>query len=144
MQINETTVRVRYADTDAMGVVYHGHYFTWFEVGRTETLRALGLAYREVEALGFYLPVVDCSARFLAPARYDDLLVIETQIERLDRLRVGFAYAIRHAETGQRLVTGETAHVFVNRDGRPQRLPLESDLWRRLASVRQTLGLAPP
>lgn len=135
MRANETRVRVRYADTDAMGVAYHGNYFTWFEVGRTEYLRALGVAYREVEALGFHLPVVACDARFIAPARYDDLLLIETAVERLDRLRVGFRYRVTHVDSGRDLAAGTTSHVFVNRAGRPQRLPADSELWRRLEAV---------
>ena len=135
-RVNETVVRVRYADTDAMGVAYHANYFTWFEVGRTEYLRQLGISYAAVEAMGLQLPVVECQARFLAPARYDDLLVIAAEVIRADRLRVGYRYAIRHQATGKAIATGETHHVFIDRVGRPRRVPLDSELWRLLQGVR--------
>lgn len=134
--VNETIIRVRYAETDAMGVAYHANYFAWFEVGRTEYLRRLGLAYTAVEALGLHLPVVECRARFLAPARYDDEIVIAASVARLDRLRIHYQYHLRERQTGRALATGETHHVFVNRDGRPMRLPVESELWRHLQTVQ--------
>ena len=134
--VNETTVRVRYADTDAMGVAYHGNYFVWFETGRTEYLRALGLRYDDVVALGYHMPVVECSARFLVPARYDDRLAVVTTVTRLDRLRVSFQYRIRNADTGQALTEGATHHAFVSLDGRPKRLPAASALWLCLAGAQ--------
>lgn len=134
--VNETVVRVRYAETDAMGVAYHGNYFAWFEVGRTEYLRRLGMAYTTVEALGLHLPVVECRARFISPVRYDDEIVIAATVTRLDRLRIHYGYDLRERQTGRALATGETYHVFVNREGRPTRLPVDSDLWQRLRRVQ--------
>ena len=87
-------VRVRYADTDQMGMAYHGNYVTWFEVGRTEMLRAQGMSYREVEEAGFRMPVLEVQCRYLKPARYDDELVIETVLAHLGRASMRFEYRV--------------------------------------------------
>ena len=79
----ETTIRVRYAETDQMGLVYHGNYFTWFEVGRVEAFRQLGVAYADIEKEGIIMPIVDVHCRYLKPARYDDLLTIKTELREL-------------------------------------------------------------
>ena len=124
--MNQTTcqIRVRYAETDGMGVVYYGNYLTWFEVGRTDLLRQLGESYREIEENErIHLPVVEAHCRYHKPARYDDLVDIVTRASRPSRARVQFDYELSRAEDGVLLASGTTLHVAVGRDGRPCRLP---------------------
>jgi acyl-CoA thioester hydrolase len=120
---------VRYAETDQMGVAYHGNYFAWFEIGRTDLLRAQGLAYRDLEAQDLRLPVIEAQARFVRPALYDDILEIRTRVEAVSGARVTFSYEVRR--DGTNLATGSTSHAAVDGRGRPRRLP--TDL-RRLLS----------
>lgn len=116
-------VRVRYAETDQMGVVYHANYFVWFEIGRTDLLRQLGWTYREMEAEGFTLPVLNARCQYHRPARYDDEIEIRTAGRLISPVRLAFEY--RAVRTADAVVTasGETLHAAVNRDGRPCRLP---------------------
>jgi acyl-CoA thioester hydrolase len=110
-----TTVRVRYAETDKMGVVYHANYFVWFEVGRCEWLRATGWSYRELEAEGVALPVIE--------AADDDELEIHVDAHLLSPARVAFDYEVVRRPDGASLAKGRTVHAAVNGDGRPRRLP---------------------
>ena len=130
MSWSSTTVRVRYAETDQMGVAWHGQYFAWFEVGRTDLLRERGCTYRELEADGLRLPVIDAAARYMRPARYDDVLEVRTRLSRLGGARVEFDYEVRRQGEELLLATGSTAHAAIDPDGRPRRLP--EDLRRRL------------
>jgi acyl-CoA thioester hydrolase len=116
-------VRVRYADTDQMGMAYHANYLRWFEVGRTEMLRALGTSYREVEEAGIRMPVLEARCRYLRPARYDDELVIETVLAQLGRASMGFAYRVLRRVDGELLARGATEHCFLDPAGRPVRPP---------------------
>ncbi|MBI5015450.1 MAG: acyl-CoA thioesterase [Deltaproteobacteria bacterium] len=116
--------RVIYGDTDTMGVVYYANYLRFFEVGRNEYMRARGLPYREVEARGFALPVTEARCRYLKPARYDDLLAVETRVTRVKGARVVFSYALRN-EAGDLLADGHTEHAALGPTGRPGRLPAE-------------------
>ena len=116
-------VRVRYAETDQMGVVYHANYFVWFEVGRTDLLRRSGWTYRELEADGVGLPVIEAHCEYRQPARYDDEIEIRTEGTLVSPVRVEFAYEVVRASDGARLVTGRTVHAGVDKDGRPCRLP---------------------
>jgi len=116
--------RVIYGDTDTMGVVYYANYLRFFELGRNEYMRVRGLTYREVEAQGLMLPVTEARCRYLKPARYDDLLTVETRVSRARGARVVFAYALR-GEAGELLAEGETEHGVVGAGGRPRRLPAE-------------------
>ena len=122
-RVVETTVRVRYAETDAMGVVYHTHYLIWFEVGRGEYMRQKGGDYADFEAQGFYLPVSEVDARFIAPARYGDLIIIRTWTEELRSRSLTFAYEVVMQETGQVLVTGRSRHICTDREGRVKVIP---------------------
>src|SRR5438477_10157177 len=92
----EIAFRVRYAETDAMGIVHHSRYFPWFEMGRTEFLRERGFTYREMESLGIELAVIEATCRYRAPARYDDLIRLVTWLDELSRVRVRFGYAAYH------------------------------------------------
>jgi acyl-CoA thioester hydrolase len=117
------SIRVRYADTDQMGFAYYANYLAWFEIGRAEMLRSLGTSYREVEAAGILLPVLEASCRYLKPARYDDLVRIETAVAEFRRASVRFTYRIVREADGELLARGSTAHCFLGRDGRPARAP---------------------
>jgi len=119
-----TRVRVRYAETDQMGVVYHSNYFPWMEMGRVELCRANGIRYRDLEANdGILLAVAEVACRFHHPARYDDEVDIDAFIIKAHPRMVTFGYRMTHAETGRKLATGETRHVFVGRDMKPCKLP---------------------
>lgn len=122
-QIVETRLRVRYAETDAMGVVYHANYLVWFEVGRGEYFRALGQDYSDWEHQGYFLPVSEAYARFLAPARYGDLVTVRTWVDQVRSRSVTLNYEVRHTghETG--LVSGWTKHICMDREGRACHLP---------------------
>jgi acyl-CoA thioester hydrolase len=122
---------VRYAETDQMGVAYHGNYFAWFEVGRTDLLRNLGVTYRDLEKGGLRLPVIEVQARFLRPALYDDVLDIHTRVCSLGGARIGFEYEVRRDGAETPLATGSTSHAAVDGDGRPRRFP--DEIRRRLA-----------
>jgi len=118
-----TTLRVRYAETDQMGVVYYAHYFVWFEVARAELLRQLGWSYRDMEASGVILPVIEAHCEYRRPARYDDQVEVQANGRMTSPVRMEFQYEV--VVTGQPGVaaTGRTAHAAVSRDGRPCRLP---------------------
>ncbi len=116
-------VRVRYADTDQMGFVYYGNYLRWFEIGRTEMLRSFGMSYREVEAAGIRLPVLEARCRYHRPARYDDEVTIETTLAGLGRASMRFAYRVLHGADGELLAEGGTEHCFLDPRGRPVRPP---------------------
>ena len=126
-----TTVRVRYAETDQMGVAWHGEYLAWFEVGRTDLLRGCGCTYGELEAQGLRLPVIEVQARYLRPALYDDVLEIHTRLTDVGGARVSFDYEVHREGTDGPLATGSTSHAAIDLRGRPRRIP--EDLRRRLA-----------
>jgi acyl-CoA thioester hydrolase len=118
-------VRVRYADTDTMQVVYYANYFVWFETGRVELLRELGLVYRDLEETGSYIPVVEAGASYKAPARFDDELVIRTRIARIGNSSIRFENEVYKLPAMELLCTGHTVHVFVGPDGRSKPIPPE-------------------
>ncbi len=118
----ETRLRVRYAETDQMNVVYHSNYIIWFEVGRVEFMRQLGFTYREMELHDqLHLPVVEVRCRYKAPARYDDEIVIRTHIHRLRSSLIQFQYEVLRPSDGLLLAEGESTHVVVN--ARMERAP---------------------
>ncbi len=120
---NTATYRVIYGDTDTMGIVYHANYLRWFEIGRSELFRSLGLTYREIEAKGLMLPVSEVTCKYLTPARYDDLLDIDTTIDTRFRAGMQFNYEIRSEDRKILHVTGFTRHAFVNGKGKVVRPP---------------------
>ena len=120
----ETRIRVRYAETDQMGVVYYANYLVWMEVGRVEFCKACGFNYRDMEgADGVRMAVAEASCRYASPARFDDEVVIKTWIENANPRMVTFAYEMSAAEDGRRLASGHTRHILVDRDFRRTRLP---------------------
>ena len=122
---NATELRVRYAETDRMGIVYYANYLVWCEVGRVEFMRALGGSYAALESQGYGLAVAEATVRYLAPARFDDLVRIETTLVAVRSRAVTFDYVILHAETGTRLATAHTALVSVDAAGKPTAMPAE-------------------
>jgi acyl-CoA thioester hydrolase len=120
----ETEIRVRYAETDAMGVVHHASYVVWLELGRSELLRARGLPYRQIEARGYFVMLSALNVRYLGAAQYDDLVVLRTELTAVRSRQIVFGYHIRKQAGGAALVTAESVHTIVARDsGRPARLP---------------------
>lgn len=121
--LQDITIRVRYAETDRMGVVYHANYFMWFEIGRCELLRAIGRSYREMEASGIGLPVIEAHCEYKSPARYDDELVVRTRGALLSPARIEFHYEISRPSDEIINAVGRTVHAAVDTTGRPCRLP---------------------
>lgn len=115
--------RVRYAETDQMGVVYHANYLVWCELGRTEYIRSVGRTYAELEREGIVLAVSDASIRFHAGARYDDMIRVATTLSAVRSRMVTFDYDVREVESGKRLVTAQTTLIRLDRAGRPAALP---------------------
>lgn len=124
MATSNTTLRVRYAETDQMGVVYYANYLVWFEVARTDLLRQLGWSYREMEEAGVVLPVIEVECRYRRPARYDDEMEIRTEGRVTSPVRMEFQYEVRVKGAADVIASGRTAHAAVGRDGRPCRLPV--------------------
>ena len=123
--VHETELRVRYAETDAMGVVYHANYLVWFEVGRGDFFRALGQDYGEWEHKGYLIPVSEAHARYLASARYGDLITVRTRLKDLRSRSVTLGYEVTNAATGQGLASGWTKHLCMDHQVRVRRLPSE-------------------
>jgi len=116
VQVSETRVRVRYAETDQMGVVYHANHFIWFEVGRVEFLRQLGFSYRDMEKEDdCVIAVVDAHCRYKAPARYDDEIIVRTQLKNVRESLIHFGYELIRPADGALLADGSTTHLVVNR-----------------------------
>jgi acyl-CoA thioester hydrolase len=119
----QSRVRVRYAETDKMGVVYYANYFVWFEIGRTDLLRTSGSSYRELEADGISLPVIEAHCQYRQSARYDDELEIRTAGTLISPVRVEFTYEVVRVADGVSLAAGRTVHAGLDGTGRPKRLP---------------------
>jgi len=118
-----TRIRTRYAETDQMGVVYNSHFLTYFEVGRTEFLRAAGIAYRGLEGRGVHLVVVEAHCKYLAPARYDDVLEVTTWVDRLRPTRIDFRHRVAREADAAPLAEGHLVLACVDGSGRPQAIP---------------------
>ncbi|OJW24648.1 MAG: thioesterase [Planctomycetales bacterium 71-10] len=118
---HEIQVRVRYAETDRMGLLHHANYAVYFEMGRTELLRSRGHSYREVEDAGFFLVIVDLECKFRQPARYDDLLTLRTTVARVTHVKIVHEYKL--FRDGVLLTEGRTTLACVDREGKPQALP---------------------
>lgn len=131
----EKQIRVRYEETDQMGFVYYGNYFTWFEVGRTELFRDLGITYRSFEERGILLPVTEADCKYKSSAKYDDLITVKTCITKLRAVRIHFDYQII-SEEGRVLAYGSTGHAFVDKTGRPVNLiKKDPELWNNIIKL---------
>jgi acyl-CoA thioester hydrolase len=128
-----TEVRVRYAETDQMGVVYHTNYLVWCEIARTDLIRMFGASYRELEERGIRLAVSEASVRYIAAARYDDRIRVETRLSRVTSRTMTFDYTILNADTMQRLATASTTLISLDPSNRVSALP--ADVRRALAGV---------
>lgn len=115
--------RVRYGDTDKMGISYYANYMVWFEAARTEYFRALGKPYTECEARGYFLPVIEANIKYHSPSTYDDLVLIRTSVSEIKKTSIKFEYEAFIKGTKKKLATGFTTHVFVNRAIRPTKMP---------------------
>jgi acyl-CoA thioester hydrolase len=122
-RVVESKLRVRYAETDAMGIVYHANYLVWFEVGRGDLFRAFGLDYGEWEERGYFLPVSEAYARYLSPAGNGDLIAVRTWLEETRSRSVTLGYEVCDAASRRRLASGWTKHLCVDRQGRMRRIP---------------------
>ena len=122
---NLTKIRVIYADTDALGIVYHTNYIKWFEIGRGELLRELGIPYSQIENMGYYLPLTEVNCHYLCPARYDQIVLIETQIIFVKRASIKFRFLIWDEKQEKTLVEGESVHACLNKQGKIVRIPRE-------------------
>lgn len=124
---HEVKIRVRYAETDQMSYVYYGNYATYFEVGRVESFRAIGFSYKKLEELGIGMPVLEYKVKYIAPAKYDDLLTVVVRIPEMPGARIKFEYEVI-SEEGKLLNEAETTLVFINmQSGRPTRMPKEME-----------------
>ena len=132
--VRRTQVRVRYAETDRMGVVYYANYLVWFEVARTEWLRQTGWSYREMEIEGTSLPVIEAHCEYRRPAHYDDEIDIRTRATLVSPVRIRFDYELGRRRDSEQLATGYTVHAALDGAGRPCRLP---------ARVRSMLNRTP-
>jgi len=136
---HQTTYRVIYGDTDKMGIAYYGNYLRWFEIGRTEMIRSWGLPYKCFEDRGIFLPVSEAFCKFLSPAQYDDILVIQTVLDTELKAGMKFDYEVYSRDDDKLLTTGYTKHAFMNSQGRVVRPP---KFLRELIqnNLRQTLS----
>jgi acyl-CoA thioester hydrolase len=137
MEFHDATIRVRYAETDQMGVVYHANYLVWFEVGRVELMRALGFEYKLMECEDdCFIVVAEASCRYLSPARYDELLRVRTRISEAGNRIVRYSYELLRDSDDRILATGATTHVICGRDGKPKLLPQKyQEKFRALANI---------
>ena len=136
---SETRFRVRYADTDKMGVGFYANYFVWMEVGRTDYCKTVGFSYRDMERDHANMAVADASCRYIAPARYDAEILVRTSVERLSRRLVTFVYSISNSATGQLLAEGKTVHITVSKDGKTCSIP--ERYYTLLATSNESRGL---
>jgi acyl-CoA thioester hydrolase len=134
--VSEARVRVRYAETDQMGIVYHANYFVWFEVGRVELLRQLGFSYRDMEERdGCGIAVIDARCRYKAPARYDDEIIVRTRLRLLRESLIQFEYDVLRADGETLLAEGDTTHIVVDREMKKTPLPEKYTI-----AFRQAMG----
>lgn len=119
MHVNDAKIRVRYQETDQMGVVYHGNYYTWFEVGRVEFFRSIGYTYAKLEKEGIILPVIESQCFYKTGAKYDDELLVRTVLKILKGVRLEFHYELIRKEDGILLAEGRTQHAFVDKNLKP-------------------------
>jgi acyl-CoA thioester hydrolase len=136
--VNETRIRVRYAETDQMGVVYHANHFIWFEVGRVELFRQLGFSYKKMEHEDdCFIVVVDARCRYKAPVLYDDEVVVRTCLKNVREKLIHFGYELMRADTGELLAEGETTHVVADKQMKPRALPEKYMNVFRAAAAKQ-------
>lgn len=133
MYINETKIKVRYVETDQMGIVHHSNYYPWFEVGRTEFIKITGMSYSDMETENVMLPLVESSCKYIIGAKYEDELTIQTWIEELTGAKVIFNYQVVRDADSKVIAKGSTTHAFVNKEFRVMNLKKKNyDMWDKL------------
>jgi len=138
MYIYETKLKVRYVETDQMGIVHHSNYYAWFEVGRTEYITEIGMTYKEMEENNIMLPVVESSCKYIEGAKYEDILVIQTFMAELSGAKVIFNYNVVRERDGKILAKGSTTHAFVNEKFRVVNLKkANAEMWSRFEKLFQ-------
>jgi acyl-CoA thioester hydrolase len=136
MYINKTKLKVRYVETDQMGIVHHSNYYAWFEVGRTEYITEIGMTYKQMEEAGIMLPVVESSCKYIEGAKYEDILIIETFMQELNGAKVIFNYNVVRENDGKVLAKGSTTHAFVNEKFRVVNLKkANAEMWERFQKL---------
>jgi len=136
MYINESKIKVRYVETDQMGIVHHSNYYPWFEVGRTEFIKEIGMTYSDMEAQNVMLPLVESSCKYIIGAKYEDELTIQTWIEELTGAKIVFKYQVVRDLDGKVIAKGSTTHAFVNKELRVMNLKKKnSDMWDKMNAL---------
>ncbi|MCG8501553.1 MAG: acyl-CoA thioesterase [Firmicutes bacterium] len=136
MGLSETKIKVRYVETDQMGIAHHSNYYHWFEVGRTEFIGQIGMTYGEMEQAGVLLPLIESACTYKQGAKYEDELIIRTSIAQLTGARITFGYEVLREKDQKCLAMGKTVHAFVNGDFRPINLKkVNKTIWAGLESV---------
>ncbi len=133
MNKKEVKIRVIYADTDAMGIVYHANYIKWFEVGRAELFREIGIVYADIEAAGYYLPLSEVHCHYITPARYDEIIVVATEIVYIRRASMKFNYTITDENMEREIAEGYTLHAFTDKNCKVIRAP--EDMINRVKDI---------
>ena len=123
--LNRITMRVRYSETDQMGVVYYANYLAWFDACRTELFINLGIRYKEMEGKGYFLPVIESNIRYLTPARYDDMITIAVEVVKITGVRVFFKYRVSRESDNRIVAEASTVHAMTDASGKPKRIPDE-------------------
>lgn len=137
MYINETTIKVRYVETDQMGVVHHSNYYAWFEVGRGEYILQSGLSYSEIENQDVMLPLVESSCKYIEGAKYEDIIIIQTWISEITPVKVIFNYAVVRNRDNKIIAKGSTTHAFVNKSFRIVNMKKKNfEIWSRLLKLK--------
>ncbi|WP_425448394.1 acyl-CoA thioesterase [Dethiothermospora halolimnae] len=132
--VHDTIIRARYAETDQMGIIYHANYFTWFEIGRTEFFRNLGMDYKDLEYRNVLLPVIDVGCKYITSAKYDDEIIIRTKLSKLKGVKLKYEYEIIRKEDNKLLAEGYTLHAFVDKDLKPVNFRKKyKDVWDLLS-----------
>jgi acyl-CoA thioester hydrolase len=136
MYVNNTKLKVRYVETDQMGIVHHSNYYAWFEVGRTEYITQIGMTYKQMEEANIMLPVVESSCKYIQGAKYEDIIIIETFMHELSGAKVIFNYNVIRENDGKTLAKGSTTHAFVNESFRVVNLKkTNAEMWSRFQKL---------
>jgi acyl-CoA thioester hydrolase, YbgC/YbaW family len=137
MYINETTIKVRYVETDQMGVVHHSNYYAWFEVGRGEFILQSGLSYSEIEKNDIMLPLVESNCKYIEGAKYEDIVVIQTWISEITPVKVIFNYAVVRSKDNKIIAKGSTTHAFVNKSFKIVNMKKKNlEIWNKLLRLK--------
>lgn len=136
MYINETSLKVRYVETDQMGIVHHSNYYPWFEIGRGEFIKESNITYKEFEEQNILMPLAESSCKYKVPAKYDDIVIIKTWVEKLSPVKVIFSYEVVREDDGVVLATGATTHAFVNSEFKIINIKkINPDIWDKLSEL---------